>query len=160
MRAPLSRTTRGWQAGLVAVTAALAVVALSACGADNPKSTETGASPAATSRSVTHDAGATEVPAQPKRIVSLSISLTGHLLALEAPVVATQASPGPFSDPTGFFLQWADVAKQRNMQVAYSGNEVNLEKIVALKPDLIIGSASGADSTLKQYTSSRPSRRP
>jgi iron complex transport system substrate-binding protein len=138
---------RSLRRAVLASTAAMCVAATGACADDKPA----GNAPSTTTRVVAHDAGSTEVPTAPKRIVSLSVSLTGHLLALEAPVVATQASPGPFSDPTGFFLQWADVAKQRNVEVAYAGTQPDLEKVVALKPDLIIGSATGADSTATFY---------
>ncbi|GAB2935247.1 Fe2+-enterobactin ABC transporter substrate-binding protein [Micromonospora polyrhachis] len=137
------------RAGLVAAAAVVAVTALAGCGSDTDEPADNGTDKA---RSVTHDAGTTEnVPAKPKRIVSLSVTLTGHLLALDAPVVATQVAPGPFSDKTGYFLQWSDVAKQRNVEVVYAGAEPNLEKVVEAKPDLIIGAASGADSTAKFY---------
>ncbi|MET8338357.1 hypothetical protein [Streptosporangium canum] len=80
------------------------------------------------------------------------MSMTGHLLALDAPVVASQATtPGPFTDGNGFFKQWADVAAQRGIQVVYQGFEADIEKVIAAKPDLIVGSASGADSTAKVY---------
>ena len=148
MRTALFRTASRRGAGLV-VLAALVATMTAACGTDSDGG---GDAAAGGVRSVTHDAGTTaNVPASPKRIVSLSVTLTGHLLALRAPVVATQAAPGPFSDPTGFFLQWAEVAKQRNVAVVYAGSELNLEKVIAAKPDLIIGSASGGDSTVKAY---------
>lgn len=155
-RPTLFRARRGVRTGLIVAASVLAVGALGACGdngdnapGDNASGTDASAP---TTHSVAHDAGTTDnVPAQPKKIVSLSVTLTGHLLALDAPVIATQASPGPFSDPSGYFLQWAEVAKKRNVQVVYSGTEVNLEKIIALQPDLIIGAASGADSVAKQY---------
>ncbi|GAB3143249.1 Fe2+-enterobactin ABC transporter substrate-binding protein [Micromonospora sonneratiae] len=135
--------------GLITTAAVVALTALAGCGSDTGDSDTAGADK---TRSVTHDAGTTDnVPAKPKRIVSLSVTLTGHLLALDAPVVATQVAPGPFSDKTGYFLQWADIAKQRNVEVVYAGAEPNLEKVVGAKPDLIIGAASGADSTAKFY---------
>jgi ABC-type Fe2+-enterobactin transport system substrate-binding protein len=136
-----------------AVLAGLAVTlvlgASAACGDD--KADDSAAAAQGGPRTVTHDAGTTEVTGTPKRIVSLSVTLTGHLLALDAPVIASQVSPGPFSDRTGFFLQYAEKAAEKKVEVAYSGTEVNLEKILGFKPDLIIGSASGADSTVKLY---------
>ena len=138
------------RAALAGLAAALALGALAACGDDKADGSDNAAAQAGP-RTVTHDAGTTEVKGTPKRIVSLSVTLTGHLLALDAPVVASQVSPGPFSDKTGFFLQYADKAAEKKVEVAYSGTEVNLEKILGFTPDLIIGSASGADSTVKMY---------
>lgn len=131
------------------IAALAAVLSLSACGSGGPAESSAEGGDV---RSVVHDSGTTDnVPAKPKRIVSLSVTLTGHLLALDAPVVATQAAPGPFSDETGFFLQWAEIAKERNVEVAYTGGEVDPEKVLAAKPDLIIGAASGADGAAKFY---------
>jgi iron complex transport system substrate-binding protein len=147
VRIALFRTAGRGAAGLVAIVALTATMT-TGCVTDATDSADR----AAGVRSVTHDAGTTaNVPAAPKRIVSLSVTLTGHLLALDAPVAATQAAPGPFSDPTGFVLQWAEVARQRKVGVAYTGTELNLEKVIEAKPDLIIGSASGGDSTVKSY---------
>jgi ABC-type Fe2+-enterobactin transport system substrate-binding protein len=140
--------------GILAGSAAAAVAALllgttAACG--DGGNGDTAAPAAAGPRSVQHDLGTTEVPAQPKRIVSLSVTLTGHLLALDASVVASQVAPGPFSDKAGFFMQYAAKAAEKKVEVAYSGTEVDLEKVVGFKPDLIIGAASGADSSAKMY---------
>ncbi|MFC6579257.1 Fe2+-enterobactin ABC transporter substrate-binding protein [Planomonospora parontospora] len=142
-----------------AAAAITAILGLTACSSGTGGSTAAepaaAGSPAAGSagtRSVTHELGTTDVPAAPKRIVSVSVTLTGHLLALEAPLIASQATPpGPITDANGFFSQWADVAKERGVQVAYQGFEADIEKVIAAKPDLIIGSASGADSTAKVY---------
>ncbi|GIH77771.1 Fe2+-enterobactin ABC transporter substrate-binding protein [Planobispora longispora] len=139
-----------------AVITAAAMLTLAACGSGTDsagtKSAAAGTGSSGKTRSVQHDAGTTEVPVSPKRIVSVSVTLTGHLLALEAPLVASQATPpSPITDANGFFSQWAGVATQRGVQVVYQGFEADIEKVIAAKPDLIIGSASGADSTLKVY---------
>ncbi|MBB2912315.1 iron complex transport system substrate-binding protein [Streptosporangium becharense] len=149
MRSPIRRR---WMTAVVVVATALG---LSACGSgtDTAAGAGTGAAPAAGDvRKVQHELGSTDVPVAPKRVVSVSVTLTGHLLALEAPLVASQATaPGPFTDGNGFFKQWGDVATQRGVQVVYQGFEADIEKVIAAKPDLIIGSASGADSTSKVY---------
>jgi iron complex transport system substrate-binding protein len=155
MRTPIRRR---W--AVTAAAAITAVLGLTACGSGSggastaaaPTAAESSAGSPAATRSVTHELGTTEVPVTPKRIVSVSVTLTGHLLALEAPLIASQATPpGPITDANGFFSQWADVAKERGVQVAYQGFEADIEKVIAAKPDLIIGSASGADSTAKVY---------
>ncbi|MGP9722703.1 Fe2+-enterobactin ABC transporter substrate-binding protein [Corynebacterium sp. AOP40-9SA-29] len=87
-----------------------------------------------------------EIPAQPERIVSTSVTLTGSLLSMDAPVIASgAASPGPTSDDKGFFKQWADVADERGVE-EIGQLEPDFEKIAAEDPDLIIVSAFGADS--------------
>jgi ABC-type Fe2+-enterobactin transport system substrate-binding protein len=134
---------------LTGLVAALCLAALTACGsaepaADQPAKAET--------RAVQHDAGTSQVPLAPKRVVSVSVTLTGHLLALDAPLIASQGTPpSAIVDSNGFFTQWADVAVKRGVQVAYQGFEPALEKIAALKPDLIVGSGSGADDSSKVY---------
>lgn len=87
-----------------------------------------------------------EIPAQPERIVSTSVTLTGSLLSMDAPVIASgAATPGPTSDDKGFFKQWADVADERGVE-EIGQLEPDFEKIAAQDPDLIIVSAFGADA--------------
>lgn len=92
-----------------------------------------------------------EIPNQPRKIVSTSVTVTGSLLAINAPVVATGGGqPGPVATEEGFFTQWADVAKERNVESLYI-LEPNVEKILAQQPDLILVSAAGADSATAAY---------
>ena len=103
-------------------------------------------------RIIEHASGETEIPEQPLVIVSTSITLTGTLLAIDAPVAASAAtSVGPLTDDNGFFAQWADVAAERGVEVLYPNLELDLEAIEALEPDLNIGSIVGADSTVDSY---------
>ncbi|MFI7616741.1 Fe2+-enterobactin ABC transporter substrate-binding protein [Nonomuraea terrae] len=137
-----------FRAGLAAL---LMVAGLAACGSDGEPATGASAEKGQT-RTVQHEKGTTEVPMAPKRIVSMSVTMTGHLLALGAPVVASQATaPGPFTDDKGFFKQWSDVAAERKVEVLYQGFEADLEKVIAAEPDLIVGAASGNDSSANVY---------
>lgn len=87
--------------------------------------------------------------ASPKRIVSTSPSVTGILLAMDAPLVASAATtPSRISDAKGFFTQWAEVADQRGVQVLYKNLVFDLEAVVGRAPDLLVVSATGADSVL------------
>jgi len=88
----------------------------------------------------------------PQRIVSTSVTLTGSLLAIDAPVIASAAAmPGKrFTDQQGFFRQWGDIARQRHVQRLYNG-EPSIEMIAAAQPDLIVVSATGNDSALALY---------
>lgn len=89
----------------------------------------------------------------PQRIVSTSVTLTGSLLALDAPVIASGATApnNRFADGQGFFRQWGEVAAQRQVKRLYIG-EANAEAVAAEAPDLIIVSASGADSAAALYS--------
>lgn len=103
-------------------------------------------------RTVVHDAGETEIPAEPTRIVSVAPSLTGSLLAIDAPVIASAgAVVTGMTNDQGFFTQWADVADECGVEVAYPNMELDLDAVDALEPDLIIGSANGGDSALDAY---------
>ncbi|MCS0635030.1 Fe2+-enterobactin ABC transporter substrate-binding protein [Streptomyces sp. LP05-1] len=150
MRGELSRRT-----GLrIATLAAAGLLALTGCGdGGGDKAESKGAGDGAATRTVKHDAGTAEnVPAKPKRVVSVSATMTGHLLAIDAPVIASQVSPpSVITDKQGFFTQWADVATKRGVKVAYQGFEPDVEKVLALKPDVIVGAASGAENAEKFY---------
>ncbi|EFE95707.1 Fe2+-enterobactin ABC transporter substrate-binding protein [Serratia odorifera] len=88
----------------------------------------------------------------PTRIVSTSVTVTGTLLAIGAPVIASGAtSPnGKLADQQGFFRQWGDIAAQRGVKRLYIG-EPNAEAIAGEAPDLIVMSATGGDSALRLY---------
>ncbi|CAI0697860.1 Ferrienterobactin-binding periplasmic protein precursor [Serratia proteamaculans] len=88
----------------------------------------------------------------PARIVSTSVTVTGTLLAIDAPVIASGATtPGNrLADSQGFFHQWGAIAAQRGVKRLYIG-EPNAETIAGEAPDLIIISATGADSALRLY---------
>ncbi|OUM29951.1 Fe2+-enterobactin ABC transporter substrate-binding protein [Pseudomonas putida] len=85
--------------------------------------------------------------AAPARIVSTTPSVTGILLAMQAPLVASAAAtPSRLTDGKGFFSQWAAVADQREVQVLYRNLQFDIEAVVASAPDLLVVSATGADS--------------
>lgn len=87
------------------------------------------------------DGSQVSIPAQPRRILSASVTLTGSLLAIDAPVVASSVNGNK-----RFFDQWAAVAEARKVQRLWALNAVDLEAVYLAKPDLIVVSASGADS--------------
>src|SRR5690606_29645295 len=60
------------------------------------------------------DGSVTEIPAQPQRILSTSVTITGTLLAVDAPVVAS----GSAGNGT-FFAQWAELAEERGVENAW-----------------------------------------
>ena len=91
------------------------------------------------------DGTTTEIPAQPQKILSTSVSITGTLLAVDAPVVASGSAGNG-----RFFAQWAPVAEERGVANAWPAGSVDIEAVYAAEPDLIIVSTSGADSALDQ----------
>ncbi|MCX7204370.1 MAG: Fe2+-enterobactin ABC transporter substrate-binding protein [Proteobacteria bacterium] len=96
--------------------------------------------------------GKLTIKAPPQRIVSTSVTLTGTLLTINAPLIGTGTGPVnmDISDDQGFFSQWAAVAKQRKVQALYH-REPSAEAIATANPDLIIVSATGGDSALRLY---------
>ncbi|WP_080966969.1 Fe2+-enterobactin ABC transporter substrate-binding protein [Pseudomonas protegens] len=85
----------------------------------------------------------------PTRIVSTSPSVTGILLAMDAPLVASAATtPSRLTDERGFFSQWAEVARQRGVAVLYRNLQFDIEAVIAADPDLLVVSATGADSVV------------
>lgn len=88
----------------------------------------------------------------PQRIVSTSVTISGTLLAINAPLIGSGAtSPrSAVADSQGFFSQWSQQAKERGVKPLYV-TEPNAEAIAATAPDLIVIAATGGDSALKLY---------
>ncbi|WP_413733239.1 Fe2+-enterobactin ABC transporter substrate-binding protein [Sodalis sp. RH20] len=101
--------------------------------------------------------GAITLDHMPQRIVSTSVTLTGSLLAIGAPVIASGATTpnNRVADEQGFFRQWSDVARQRGVKRLYIG-EPDAEAIAGQNPDLIIIAATGGDSALRLYDQLSP----
>jgi iron complex transport system substrate-binding protein len=153
---------------VIALLALLALVA-TACGddggsEDSDESTDTTEAAADTSDGedemsedaawpveIEHVYGTTTIEQEPASIASASVSMTGHLLAVDAPVVAsmTTSPDSPLADENGFFIQWANIAVDDDIE-AIAGPGINFEAIAASNPDLIIGSAVGADAVSQE----------
>ncbi|HGH3370672.1 TPA: Fe2+-enterobactin ABC transporter substrate-binding protein [Kluyvera cryocrescens] len=103
-------------------------------------------------RQITDSHGVHTLEHKPTRIVSTSVTLTGSLLAIDAPVVASGATTpnNRVADDQGFLRQWGDVAKARKLTRLYIG-EPSAEAVAAQMPDLILISATGGDSALALY---------
>lgn len=141
--APTKRPRR--VAGLAVLLAGL--LALVGCSTGTPTTSpaETAGSPQTSDawpRSFTNTDGTrTEIPQQPERIVSTTVTATGTLLAIDAPVVASSSAANG-----QFFSQWADVAQEKGVENLFPAGEVNLEAVIAADPDLIVVARGGADS--------------
>lgn len=91
------------------------------------------------------DGTQTVIEKPPQRILSTAVSVTGTLLAIDAPVVASATTMAG-----DYFAQWQSLAKQRGVEALWPAGSVDLESAYAVAPDLIVVSTSGADSALAQ----------
>ncbi|UBU15250.1 ABC transporter substrate-binding protein [Nonomuraea gerenzanensis] len=112
----------------LAIAAMLPVLALTACG------TSTTAQEAGPTRTVKHAMGETKVPMTPKRVVVLDTDKLDTMVSLGlSPVGAAQAQENQ-TWPEYLGSALADTKPVGTLQ------QLNLEAIMALKPDLILGS--------------------
>ncbi|WP_239126503.1 iron-siderophore ABC transporter substrate-binding protein [Asanoa siamensis] len=122
---------------------ALLAAGLSACGSDDP----TDAAPAAGSAAafpavIEHKYGTTTVPAEPKRIVVVGLVEQDALLALGITPVATTEWWG---EQPGAIWPWAkdELGGNPVPQVLKPTDGIEIEKVLALDPDLVLGVYSG-----------------
>jgi iron complex transport system substrate-binding protein len=124
---------------LRALVGALLVAGLAACGSTEPAATSSTNSATANApfRTVKHAMGETKIPAQPKRVVALDQSFVDAVLTLETPVVG-YTTYRSLDDKLPAYL--GTVAEQYGKEATPVGTleEPSLEKIMALKPDLIV----------------------
>lgn len=91
---------------------------------------------------------------QPERIVSASVSLTGALLALDAPVVGSgggNPKAPMFEEETGFAESWEDIAEDKGVEPLYTIGSASAEAILEQDPDLVVMSNVGADTGAEIY---------
>ncbi|MER6616713.1 iron-siderophore ABC transporter substrate-binding protein [Streptomyces xantholiticus] len=141
--------------------AAVAALALTACGGGTEKSGskpsgEAGASAKGASFPVTvdHKYGSTTIDEEPKKVVTLGLSDQDAVLALGVkPVGAVDWFK---EQPYGKWPWAKDKWGSKKPQVVGERDEYNIEKIAALKPDLVIAQYSGMKKeqydTLSKFT--------
>jgi iron complex transport system substrate-binding protein len=125
---PFSKMNQQWQLlGLALLTA----IVVTACGGLFSKSqqqyTSSNVDTAQLNRTVQHAMGETQVPVTPKRVVALEPFTLESLIAIDAPLVGA-----PIEREFSGVRQQAEETRD-------IGYPPNLETIVALQPDLIIG---------------------
>ncbi|WP_411103461.1 iron-siderophore ABC transporter substrate-binding protein [Streptomyces sp. cmx-4-9] len=142
--------------------AAAAALALAACGsgADKkddvaaPSGSAAGTSAGAFPVTVEHKYGSTKIDAEPKRIVTLGLSDQDAVLALGIkPVGAVDwFKETPYGNWPWAKDKWGSVKPE----IVGERDEYNIEKIAALKPDLVIAQYSGMKKeqydTLSKFT--------
>lgn len=106
----------------------LVVLLLAACGNDTAKGEAEAEKPESGSGTITYESenGPVEVPADPKRVIVLS-TYAGDVMALDVPLVGVDA--------------WSKMNPRFDKDLANveEVTDQNLEKIIELEPDLIIG---------------------
>lgn len=91
------------------------------------------------------DGSVTVIPKPPERVLSTAVSVTGTLLAIDAPVVASATAVNG-----QFFGQWQSVAQAKKVARLWPAGSVDTEQAWAVAPDLIVVSDNGADSARGQ----------
>ena len=135
----------------VGVTGTVLSVGLAACGSSTPETsagTSTGtsatggsAAPAASDtaafpRTVKHVMGEARIPARPKRVVALDQSFVDAVLSLETEVVGFTSYRGIEGKLPDYLAPVLDHAKEATSVGTLE--QPSLERILALKPDLIV----------------------
>ncbi|MER6947127.1 iron-siderophore ABC transporter substrate-binding protein [Nonomuraea sp. NPDC000554] len=120
---------------LRALVGAVLLAGLAACGSAGKAAAP--AQPAEPFRTVKHAMGETKIPTQPKRVVALDQSFVDAVLTLQTPVVGYTTYR---SIDTKLPDYLGAVAAQYGKEATPVGTleQPSLEKIIALKPDLIV----------------------
>jgi iron complex transport system substrate-binding protein len=120
---------RGFLAGGLGTAALLG---LAACGSSGGGAAGSPSSAAPSTRQVTTAKGPVTVPADPKRVVSIQPSATATLYDVGVASVGVYDEGSQYISPR-YRTKWAAAPK------IGSGGEIDVEKVAALDPDLIIG---------------------
>lgn len=137
--------------------AALTVGALTACGSGAPSDTanSSGAAGGAFPRTVEHAMGTTTIPSHPQRVAALDASFTDATLMLDTKVVA-------FTEYNTLGSKLPDYlgasAKNYGAEAVSVGKlaSPSLEKLVAIKPDLIVSAKVRHSKEYPQLSSIAP----
>ncbi|WP_033339637.1 iron-siderophore ABC transporter substrate-binding protein [Catenuloplanes japonicus] len=124
------------------------LLALAACGGASEESEAPTASSGAFPVSIEHKYGSTTIPAEPKRVVAVGLVEQDALLALGVVPVATTEW---FGKKPGAIWPWAqdELGSATPPEVLTDTDGIQVEKVAALRPDLIIGIYSGM--TAEEY---------
>src|SRR3712207_1214756 len=128
----------------------LAVLALSgglaACGSSGDDGSAPVAEPSASSDAfpvtIENKFGTTEIPAEPQRVVTVGFNDQDFVLALGVTPVGERENLGEYDAST---RPWAEDLLPAEDIPTVGGEEINLEAVAALQPDLIVGGYSFID---------------
>jgi iron complex transport system substrate-binding protein len=152
--APVDSVTRR---RMLAGAAALLVVA--GCGRNGGQAggPTPAASPAATARTIEHKYGTTEIHGFPERVVTVGLSDHDAVLALGIVPVGVTADPEFSADQPHGVWPWAQAQLGNGQPEVLPYPEINVERITALRPDLILAVFSGiTDQEYEQLSQIAP----
>ncbi|MFD1539866.1 iron-siderophore ABC transporter substrate-binding protein [Nonomuraea guangzhouensis] len=129
--------------------AALTLTLVTGCGSTTPQAPVAAAS-AAFSATLTHKYGSTTITAKPKRIVTVGLVEQDALLALGIVPVATTEWIGGYPGAIGPWAKPKLGSAPVPQVLKDTGSGPQMEKVAALRPDLILALYSGL--TQEQYT--------
>ncbi|MCZ7413690.1 MULTISPECIES: ABC transporter substrate-binding protein [unclassified Streptomyces] len=145
-----------------AVTVALGLFATAACSSDSDKNTDDkggekkpAASGAAFPRTVDHAMGETDIEEAPKRIVALDMTFVDAAFALEGNVVGYTTFTGPDEKLPPYFGEDGEKYGAEAVEVG-TLDEPSTEKILALKPDLILSAKVRHEKLYKDLSGIAP----
>ncbi|MFI7609870.1 ABC transporter substrate-binding protein [Nonomuraea terrae] len=134
---------------------ALLLVGLAACGSTPDPAETPPSSSAAPFRTVEHAMGKTVIPAQPKRVVALDQSFVDAVLTLETPVVGYTTYRSIETELPGYLGAVAE-AYGKDATPVGTLEEPSLEKIISLKPDLIVSAKVRHEALYDQLSKIAP----
>jgi len=118
---------------LTGAVGAAALLGLTACGSGSSASTAPSSpTPSASTRSIDTAKGAVDVPADPARVVAIQPSAFATLCDLGVATLGVYDEGAQYVSPR--YLARYDAAPKIG-----TGGQINVEKVAALRPDLIIG---------------------
>lgn len=130
------------------VTAAVLALATTACGtaatSPTPAAERSAVPSAAFPVTLTHAFGTTTIPAEPKRVVAVGFNEADFVLALGVVPVGVRDFTGGYDEGR---RPWAQQALGGAQPELVGGNDIQFEKVAALKPDLILGVYSFMDQS-------------
>jgi iron complex transport system substrate-binding protein len=126
---------------LLAVPAAVAC-GLAACGGPAEPAAETSSADGAWPVTIEHQFGTTEIPAEPERVVTVGFNDQDFVLALGVTPVGVRENLGEYdADERPWAQEQIDGAEFPTV----GGEEIDVEAVAALHPDLIVGVYSFMD---------------
>lgn len=126
----------------VAGSLGLGAIILTGCGDDARDGASTTAATAAFPVTIDHEHGATTIPAEPRRVVTVGYNEQDFVLAVGVRPLGMREWLS--KEPTGIWLWAREAAGDTNPVVQSDATTLNFEAIAALRPDVIIAPCAGA----------------
>src|SRR4051794_18602537 len=130
-----------------AVLAVLALAAggVAACGGSAEPDAQAGTEDGAWPVSIENRFGTTEIPAEPERVVTVGFNDQDFVLALGVTPVGVRENLGDYDVPN---RPWAQEQSDGAELPTVGGQEIDVEAVAALEPDLIVGVYSFMDQAV------------